>query len=180
MVMHESMAMEIGKNVYVAGTAVIIGNVRLSDGVSVFDHAVIRGDLNEITIGPDSNVQDNVTIHVDAGNPVRIGRNVSIGHNAVVHGATVDDDVIIGMGAVVLNGSRIRSGSVVAAGAVVTENFESPENSIIAGVPARVRRTDPSIRDYPVRNGESYQNLRDLYLSGKFEKRVGDSDTYIY
>lgn len=169
------MSIKIGDKVYIAETSVLLGDVSLSDGVSIFDHAVLRGDINRICIGEDTNVQDNATIHVEKDHETIIGRNVSIGHNAVVHGSVVDDNVIIGMGAILLNGSHIREGSVVAAGAVVTEGFDCPENSIIAGVPARVRKTDPSIRDYAVRNGKSYQSLRDRYLHGTIERMTGSS-----
>lgn len=167
------MSIEIGKNVYLAETAVLIGNVKLSDGVSIFDHAVLRGDLNTITVGENSNIQDNVTVHVEKNNSTIIGKNVSVGHNAVIHGARIDDNVIIGMGAVLLNGSHIASGSVVAAGAVVTENFVGEENSIIAGVPAKIKKASESVRASAIRNGESYQKLRDRYLSGELEKHYG-------
>lgn len=167
------MTILIGKNVYIAETAVLIGDVTLSDGVSVFDHAVLRGDLNEIFIGENSNVQDNVTVHVEKNHDTHVGENVSIGHNAVVHGAYVEKNVIVGMSSVLLNGSRIGQGSVVAAGAVVTENFNCPGNSILAGVPAKILKTDPAIGEYPVRNGISYQKLRDVYIEGNIERKTG-------
>ncbi|HKJ97017.1 MAG TPA: gamma carbonic anhydrase family protein, partial [Thermoplasmataceae archaeon] len=170
------MVIEIGKKVYLAETAVLIGEVKLSDGVSVFDHSVLRGDLNQISIGTDSNIQDNVTIHVEKYHPTVIGRNVSVGHNAIIHGAKVEESVIVGMGAILLNGSHIRSGSVVAAGAVVREGFESEENSIVAGIPATTKKVDESVRKYAVKNGESYQKLRDRYLAGKVEKRYGKGE----
>ncbi|MCL4359455.1 MAG: gamma carbonic anhydrase family protein [Candidatus Thermoplasmatota archaeon] len=164
------MTIKIGKNVYIAPTAVILGEVEISDGVSIFDSAIIRGDMNHVRIGENSNIQDNATIHTDAGNPAVIGKNVSVGHNAIVHGATVDDDIIIGMGAIILNGAHIRSGCVVAAGAVVTENFETLENCLLAGVPAELKRTGEALHDYAIANAMSYQGLRDLYLSGKVER----------
>ena len=164
------MTIKIGKNVYIAATAVILGEVEISDGVSIFDSAVIRGDMNYVRIGENSNIQDNATIHTDAGNPTVMGKNVSVGHNAIVHGATVDDDIIIGMGAILLNGAHIRSGCVVAAGAVVRENFETQENSLLAGVPAELKRTGESLHDYAFANARSYQGLRDLYLLGKVER----------
>ena len=164
------MTIKIGKNVYIAPTAVILGEVEISDGVSIFDSAVIRGDMNYVRIGENSNIQDNATIHTDAGNPAVIGKSVSVGHNAIVHGATVDDDIIIGMGAIILNGAHIRSGCVVAAGAVVRENFETKENSLLAGVPAELKRTGGSQHEYAIANARSYQGLRDMYLSGKVER----------
>jgi carbonic anhydrase/acetyltransferase-like protein (isoleucine patch superfamily) len=167
------MTISIGKNVYIAPTAVILGDVEISDGVSVFDSAVIRGDINTIRIGQDSNVQDNVTIHTGSGNPTAIGKNVSIGHNAVVHGATVDDNVIIGMASVILNGAHIRSGTVVAAGSVVKEKFESHENSLLAGIPAEEKRVSDSLLEYAIANGKSYQAIRDMYLAGKVDRISG-------
>ncbi len=160
----------IGKGVYIAKTAVIIGNVTIGDNVSIFDGAVLRGDLDKITIGDNSNVQDNVTIHVDTGYPARIGKNVSIGHNAVVHGCTVDDDVVIGMSSVLMNGSHVSSGSVVGAGAVVTQGFSCDENSLILGVPARVVKTDRTLSGYARANADEYLNLKNMYMENKIEK----------
>ena len=163
----------IGSNVFLAPTAVLIGNVELDDGVSIFDNAVLRGDLNSIRIGKNTNVQDNVTIHTERENAVLVGNNVSIGHNAVVHGAKVDDNVIIGMGSVILNGSHIASGCIVGAGAVVKENFTCPPNSIIAGIPATVKRTGDDIAIMAQSNGKGYQVLRDRYLRSEYERKTG-------
>ncbi len=168
------MAISIGKGTYIADTAVLLGDVTLHDGVSVFDNAVLRGDMNSIVVGKDSNVQDNVTIHVDIGNDTVIGDGVSLGHNCVVHGAEIGDYVIVGMGAIVLNGARIGSGSVVGAGALVTQGFECEENSLVMGFPARVRKTGEEYRDYAVRNYASYTMLRDEYLKGKVDRVRGD------
>ena len=138
----------IGADVYIAPTAVVIGDVEIMDGASVWFGAVIRGDLAPIRIGRDTNVQDNCTIHVDAGCPADIGASVVLGHNAVVHGCTIEDHCLIGINAVVLNGAMVRSGSIVAAGAVVLENQAIGPLELAAGIPARVRRGLPeSIRD---------------------------------
>ncbi|MHB8360932.1 MAG: gamma carbonic anhydrase family protein [Thermoplasmataceae archaeon] len=163
-------SIHIGKNVYIAPTAILIGNVNISDGVSIFDNAVLRGDLNSIEIGENTNIQDNTTIHVEIDNPVKVGKNVSIGHNAVVHGAIIGDNVIIGMGSIVLNGAKIASGSIVGAGAVVTENFSSPENSLIVGIPAKVKRTGNEFLEKATMNGNGYQILRDLFLKNEYER----------
>jgi carbonic anhydrase/acetyltransferase-like protein (isoleucine patch superfamily) len=125
---------------FVAPTASVIGDVTLQAGASVWYGAVVRGDVERITVRRDANIQDNVTLHADPGFPVTIGERVSVGHNAVVHGATVGDDCLIGMGATVLNGAVIGSGSLVAAGAVVLEGTVVPPRSLVAGVPAKVRR----------------------------------------
>lgn len=123
----------LGRNTMVMDTAVLIGDVQIEDGVAIFDHVVIRGDQATIKVGKNSNIQDNAVIHADEHFPTTIGQMVSVGHNAIVHGSNVGDEVIVGMGAILLNGSKIGSGSVVAAGAVVTEGgFEAPENSLVA------------------------------------------------
>jgi carbonic anhydrase/acetyltransferase-like protein (isoleucine patch superfamily) len=142
---------------FVAAGARLIGGVRLGPGTSVWYNAVLRADGDTITVGANSNVQDNVSVHVDAGRPVVIGENVSIGHNAVVHGCTIGDGSLIGMGAVVLNGAKIGSGCLVAGGAVVLEGADIPDGSLVAGVPAKVRRslTDEE-RAGLLRNAEHY------------------------
>ncbi|WP_203579593.1 gamma carbonic anhydrase family protein [Microbacterium hibisci] len=125
---------------FVAAGARVVGGVTLGPGASVWYNAVLRADGDTITVGARSNLQDNVSVHVDAGRPVTIGEDVSVGHNAVVHGCTIGDGSLIGMGAVVLNGARIGSGCLVAGGAVVLEGSEIPDGSLVAGVPAKVRR----------------------------------------
>ncbi|MET8753618.1 gamma carbonic anhydrase family protein [Streptomyces sp. NPDC059104] len=125
---------------FTAPTSVVVGDVTLAAGASVWYSAVLRADCGPITLGADSNVQDNCTLHVDPGFPVSIGERVSIGHNAVVHGCTVEDDCLIGMGATVLNGAVIGAGSLVAAQALVPQGMVVPPGSLVAGVPAKVRR----------------------------------------
>ena len=131
---------QIDASAFVATGARVIGAVSLGEGSSVWYNAVLRADSDSITVGAGSNVQDNVSVHVDDGHPVRIGANVSIGHNAVVHGCTIGDSSLIGMGAVVLSGVVIGAGCLVAAGAVVLEGTMVPDGSLVAGVPAKVRR----------------------------------------
>ncbi len=168
------MAITVGKNCFIANTAVLIGNVTIGDNVAIFDHTVLRGDMNSITVGDYSNIQDNVTVHTDIDNPAVIGKNVSVGHNAIVHGATLGDEIIVGMGAIVMNGARISSGSVVAAGTVVTQGTEVPENSLIAGVPGKVKReSDPGLREYARANAQSYGVLREKHLKGDFPRKTG-------
>jgi carbonic anhydrase/acetyltransferase-like protein (isoleucine patch superfamily) len=130
----------IDPEAFVAPTASVIGDVALHAGASVWYGAVVRGDVERITVGASANVQDNVTLHADPGFPVSVGERVSIGHNAVVHGATVEDDCLIGMGATVLNGAVIGAGSLVAAQALVPQGMVVPPGSLVAGVPAKVRR----------------------------------------
>ncbi|WP_347975613.1 gamma carbonic anhydrase family protein [Microbacterium sp. ProA8] len=142
---------------FVAAGARIVGEVTLGPGASVWYNAVLRADGDTITVGANSNLQDNVSVHVDAGSPVVIGENVSVGHNAVVHGCTIGDGSLIGMGAVVLNGARIGAGCLIAGGAVVLEGSDIPDGSLVAGVPGKVRRklTDDE-RAGLLRNAEHY------------------------
>ncbi|KEP75890.1 anhydrase [Microbacterium sp. SUBG005] len=142
---------------FVASGARIVGDVRLSERASVWYNAVLRGDSAPIVIGARSNLQDNVSVHVDAGHGVVIGDDVSVGHNAVVHGCRIDDGSLIGMGSVVLSGAHIGAGSLVAGGAVVLEGTTVPPGSLVAGVPAKVRRalTDDE-RAGILRNAQTY------------------------
>ena len=126
---------------FVAETAVIIGRVRLKSYANVWFGAVLRGDNEWIEIGERSDVQDNCTLHTDPGFPMVIGANSLVGHNVVLHGCTVGDNSLIGMGATVLNGAKIGKNSLVGAGALVTEGKTFPDNSLIVGAPARAIRT---------------------------------------
>ena len=123
---------------WVADSAVLIGDVHLAAGASLWPTAVARGDVCAITIGEGSNVQDGAVLHGDPGQPVTIGADVTIGHRAVVHGATLDDGCLIGIGAVVLNGVTVGAGALVAAGAVVTKNV--PPRAVVMGAPAQHKR----------------------------------------
>ncbi|WP_270411079.1 gamma carbonic anhydrase family protein [Microbacterium maritypicum] len=130
----------IDATAFVADGARIVGDVSLAAGCSVWYNAVLRGDSAGIVIGPGSNVQDNVSVHVDTGHPVVIGSKVSVGHNAVVHGCTIGDGTLVGMGSVILSGAVIGDGCLIAGGAVVLGGTEIPPGSLVAGVPAKVRR----------------------------------------
>ncbi|MFT4215276.1 MAG: gamma carbonic anhydrase family protein [Microbacterium sp.] len=144
---------------FVASGARIVGDVTLSEGSSVWYNAAVRGDGAPIVLGAGSNLQDNVSVHVDDGRPAVIGADVSVGHNAVVHGCTIGDGSLIGMGSVVLSGAVIGAGCLVAAGAVVLEGTVVPGGSLVAGVPAKVRRalTDEE-RAGILRNAQSYRD----------------------
>ncbi|MBN2171907.1 MAG: gamma carbonic anhydrase family protein [Candidatus Krumholzibacteriota bacterium] len=132
---------ELGAGCWIGPGAQVVGRVVLGENVNVWFGTVIRGDVNIIRIGADTNVQDNATLHVDADYPLTIGARVTIGHGAVVHGCTLEDEVLVGMGAVILNGARVGRGSLVAAGALVREGDEIPPFSLVAGVPAAVKKT---------------------------------------
>ncbi|WP_318204697.1 gamma carbonic anhydrase family protein [Streptomyces sp. SCL15-4] len=150
----------IDPEAFVAPTASVIGDVTLHEGASLWYGAVARGDVESISVGARANVQDNVTLHADPGFPVTVGERVSIGHNAVVHGATVEDDCLIGMGATVLNGAAIGAGSLVAAQALVPQGMVVPPGSLVAGVPAKVKRAlSEEEREGVTLNGTLYAEL---------------------
>ncbi|MER6129468.1 gamma carbonic anhydrase family protein [Streptomyces sp. NPDC001795] len=151
---------QVDQEAFTAPTSVVIGDVTLHAGASVWYGAVLRADCGPIVIGADSNVQDNCTLHVDLGFPISVGERVSIGHNAVVHGATIEDDCLIGMGATVLNGAVIGAGSLVAAQALVPQGMQVPPGSLVAGVPAKVKRElTAEEREVITLNGTMYSDL---------------------
>lgn len=115
-----------------------MGDVTVGDESSVWPNAVLRGDMDAIVIGRQSNIQDNCTVHCDEGFPARIGDRVVVGHGAIVHGATIEDEVTVGMGAIVMTGAHVGAGSYIGGGAVLTENFQVPPRSVVVGVPAKV------------------------------------------
>lgn len=152
----------VADSAWLAPNATLVGSVTIAENASVFYGAVLRADVGRIVLGEGSNVQDNVAIHVDHGQPALIGRNVSIGHAAVVHGCTIGDDCLIGMNSTVLSGAVIGDMSLVAAGAVVLEGTIVPPRSLVAGVPAKVRRelTDDEVEAIR-RNAEGYRATKD-------------------
>ncbi|MPQ98907.1 gamma carbonic anhydrase family protein [Modestobacter sp. I12A-02628] len=137
---------------------------------SIWYGAVARADLERIEIGADSNVQDGCTLHSDPGSPLIVGRGVTVGHRVVLHGARVDDDVLIGMGSVVMNGAHIGSGSIVAAGAVVTQGTQVPPRSLVAGVPAKVLR--PTTDDDMLHIQGNAISYTDRLISARHVRRV--------
>lgn len=147
-----------GKNCYLAETAVVVGEVTMGDNCTVWFNAVVRGDVNAITIGDNSNIQDGAVIHgtYEKAETV-IGSNVSIAHNAVVHGCTVEDNVLIGMGAIIMDGCVVGSHSVIAAGAVVLPGTTIPPGSVYAGVPAKkVKEIGEEMRAVIERTARNY------------------------
>jgi carbonic anhydrase/acetyltransferase-like protein (isoleucine patch superfamily) len=156
----------IDPEAWVAPGAVVIGKISVRRGASVWYGCVLRSDIAgaEIVVGEDSNVQDGTVIHVDENMSCRIGARVTVGHGAVLHAATIDDDCLIGMGAVVLSGAKIGKGSVIAAGAVVPEGVEIPAGVVAAGIPAKVRREVTDADRARMENGwKVYARLRDLH-----------------
>jgi len=157
---------------WIAETAVVIGRVRLKSEASVWWGAVLRGDNEWIEIGERSQVQDNATLHTDPGFPLSIGSGCVIGHNVVLHGCTVGDGSLIGMGAILLNGARIGRNSIVGAGAVVTEGKSFPDHSLVVGTPARAIRTlDDSAAEMIAAAAEIYVQRWKSYARGL--KRIG-------
>jgi carbonic anhydrase/acetyltransferase-like protein (isoleucine patch superfamily) len=131
-------AEQVDPNAHIAPSAVVLGDVTLGAWSSVWFHAVIRGDTEAIQVGCESNIQDLALLHADRGIPCQLGDRVTVGHGAIVHGAVVDHEVLIGIRAVVLNGVHVGTGSIIGAGAVVTEGREIPPGSIVLGVPGKI------------------------------------------
>ena len=157
---------------WVADTAAVIGKVKLHTNVSIWYGSVLRGDNELIEIGTRSQIQDNATLHTDPGFPLTIGRDCVIGHNVVLHGCTIGDGSLIGMGAIVLNGAKIGANSLVGAGALVTEGKTYPDNSMILGAPAKaVRATDDQMRAMIARAADVYVKRWKRYAAGL--KRLG-------
>lgn len=159
---------EVAASAFVHSRASVCGTVRLADDVSVWGGAVIRGDTEQITIGAGSNIQDLTMVHADLGVPTVVGARVTVGHRAILHGCTVDDDVLIGMGAILLNRCHIGSGSIIGAGALVAEGVVIPPNSLVLGVPGKVvRATTEAERARAAATGLTYRRLAEAHRDGR-------------
>ncbi len=134
------IAPKVAVSAYVDASAQVIGDVVIGERSSVWPNASLRGDTGPIRIGADTSIQDNCVLHLDEGFPLTIGDRVTVGHSVTLHGCTVEDDTLIGIGSIILNGASVRKGSVVAAGALVAEGMEVPPNTLVMGVPAKPRR----------------------------------------
>jgi carbonic anhydrase/acetyltransferase-like protein (isoleucine patch superfamily) len=157
---------------WVAESASLIGRVRLKGQSSVWFGAVLRGDNEWIELGERSQIQDNATLHTDPGFPMVIGANCVIGHNVILHGCTIGDESLVGMGAIMMNGSRIGTNCIVGAGAVITEGKTFPDNSLVVGAPARVVRTlDEKAREMIRGGADIYVRRSQEYAKGL--KRIG-------
>ena len=157
----------IAATAYIDHSAQVIGDVEIGARASVWPNVTIRGDVNSIRIGDETNIQDNSTLHCDAGHyPLVIGNRVTVGHQAMLHGCTIEDDCLIGIGAIVLNGARIGAGSVIAAAALVPEGTVIPPHSMAMGVPAKVRRqiTEEEAERFRL-NARHYVELAETYRS---------------
>jgi carbonic anhydrase/acetyltransferase-like protein (isoleucine patch superfamily) len=162
------MTLDIHESNFIANTAVIIGNVQIEKKCGVFPNAVLRGDENTIKIGEGSNVQDCAVIHVNSEHRVNIGKNVSIGHSSVIHGSTIEDNVIIGMNATIMNGAKIGKGSIIGANALVTEGKKIPSYSLVIGVPGKIVKKDKEFEKICIKNAEIYKKLSMDHKKGKY------------
>lgn len=174
----DGTAPAVHPDAWVAPGATLVGRVTLQAEVSVWFGAVLRADGDSIEVRAGSNIQDGSVLHTDPGFPLTVGRNVSVGHGAVLHGCTIGDDVLVGMRATVLNGARIGAGTLVAAGAVVLEGTDVPPGSLVAGVPAKVRRplTDDEVEGLRA-NARSYRDRRAKYSKQLPTTPVGMPET---
>lgn len=161
-------APNVHESAWVAPSADLVGNVELRADSSVWYTAVLRAEFEPIVLGEQSNLQDGVIVHTDVGKPATVGAGVSVGHRAVLHGCTVEDDCLIGMGAIVLNESHIGAGSLIAAGAVIQEGAVIPPRSLVAGVPGKVRRelSDADLQRIRA-NAEGYVGLKDIHRTAR-------------
>jgi carbonic anhydrase/acetyltransferase-like protein (isoleucine patch superfamily) len=164
------MKPKIHDSTYIDKTAVIIGNVKIEKDCGVFPGAVIRGDQNEIDIQDGANVQDNCVIHCDKDHPVKIGKNVTIGHCAMVHGATIEDNCLIGINCTILNGAKIGKGSIIGANALVKADMIVPKNSLVLGIPGKVIKQDEEFEKSAIKNAEIYKKVSKNHKKGKYER----------
>jgi carbonic anhydrase/acetyltransferase-like protein (isoleucine patch superfamily) len=157
---------------FVASSADVMGDVSLGEDASVWYHAVLRGDIGPIVVGPRTNIQDLTMVHVDEGVPCTIGADVGVGHRCVLHGCTIEDGCLIGMGSVLLNSVHVGAGSVIGAGAVVPEGMRIPPGSLVLGVPAKVvRPVDDALRGRIQLTVGHYVRLARLHAEGRFPLR---------
>jgi carbonic anhydrase/acetyltransferase-like protein (isoleucine patch superfamily) len=168
----------IHPSAFIAPTAVVLGDVTIDADASVWYHAVIRGDLAPIHIGTETNIQDGTVVHVDTGVPCTVGHRVGVGHRVILHGCTIEDECLIGMGSVVLNHVRVGMGSVIAAGAVLPEGVTIPPGSLVMGVPGRVvRPVDETLRQRMQSTWAHYVSLAREHRAGRYQRRGGEART---
>lgn len=164
---------QVHETAFIAPGAVVLGDVTLGADVGIWYNATVRGDRGSVAIGRGSNIQDNAVVHLDSGHPVVIGENVTVGHGAIVHGCTIGDNSLIGMGAIIMNGAHIGKNCIVGAGALVTQGMQVLDNSLVLGSPAKVKRS--------VTEEELAANLYNaqLYVEEAREQRFQASDSTI-
>lgn len=162
----ENSIPDISDSAFIAHNATIIGKTTVKSNASIWFNAVIRADFDKITIGEDSNIQDLTMCHADTGQPLLIGDRVTIGHNCTIHGCTIEDDCLIGMGTTIMNGALIKKGSIVAAGSVILENTVIEENSLVMGAPGKVKKELPQEMIEIIRaSSKVYKNKSKTYTN---------------
>jgi carbonic anhydrase/acetyltransferase-like protein (isoleucine patch superfamily) len=163
------VSVRVHPSAFVAPGAAIMGDVTIGQDASVWYGAVLRGDMAPIVIGSESNLQDGTIVHVDEGMPCTVGRRVGVGHRVILHGCTVEDECLIGMGSILLNGVRIGTGSVVAAGAVIPEGMQVPPRSLVMGVPGRiVRPVDAALSERIAETWAHYVGQARAHRAGQY------------
>lgn len=168
---HKGRVPRIASSAFVAESADVIGDVDIGENASLWFQTVLRGDIEPIRIGPNSNIQDGSIVHTMLGSPVAVGSWVTVGHRAVLHGCTIEDHCLIGMGAILLNNVRVGEGSIIAAGTLVPENTVIPPRSLYMGVPAQFRRhLADSDRRFIDAHATHYLGYKDAYLAGRSGK----------
>lgn len=161
---YENHTPEVHESVFVAPTAVIVGRTKIAEGASIWFHCVVRGDINQISIGQNTNIQDGCLLHVTNRNALIVGERVTVGHGAVLHGCKIENDCLISMAAVVLDGAVVGAGSIVAAGSVVPPGAEIPPNSLVMGVPGKiVRNVSEDDRNKIDRGWQNYLRYSGIY-----------------
>jgi carbonic anhydrase/acetyltransferase-like protein (isoleucine patch superfamily) len=161
--------LKIHPTAFIAPTAAVMGDVTVGENASLWYHTVVRGDMAPIIIGSDSNIQDGTIVHVDEEVPCTVGQRVAVGHRVILHGCTVADDCLIGMGSVLLNGVTVGAGSVIAAGAVIPEGMQIPPKSLVMGVPGRIiRAVDPALAERVKATWSHYVEEARAHRSGRY------------
>ncbi|MBV8611278.1 MAG: gamma carbonic anhydrase family protein [Singulisphaera sp.] len=159
----------VDPTVYIAPGAIVLGDVHVGKGASIWYNTVVRGDTERISIGDETNIQDLSMVHADPGVPCLVGPRVTVGHRVILHGCLVEEECLIGMGAILLNGVRVGKGSVIGAGALLVEGLEVPPSSVVMGVPGRVVRTvNDATRQRIDRAWRHYVSAAQRHLSGEF------------
>ena len=157
---------QIPSSTYVAHSADIVGNVVLGNDVSVWHNSVIRGDFNSIVVEDSSNIQDNSVLHVDSNEPLHIGTNTTIGHGCIIHGCTIGNSCLIGMGSLIMNRAMIGSNCIIGAGTLITQDTKIPDNSIVLGRPGKIsKQISQSDLEYINSNAKAYVALKNKYLN---------------
>lgn len=172
--MKEPHTPTIHPDAFVAPNATVLGRVTVASEASIWYGCVVRGDIEPITIGEQTNIQDNTVVHIDPGLPTLIGARVGVGHRCLIHGCVIEDECLIGMGATVLSGAVIETGSVIAAGALITEGTKVPAGSLVMGVPAKVvRPVDDELRSRIDLTWRDYLEMARAHKAGRFPPAQG-------